>query len=68
MKGRINLRPARFLAVLAVLLGAAVPAMTDHKKVHRLALQVSDNEVETMNPTINVAANQSRDHRSILRP
>jgi uncharacterized protein len=60
MMQRSYRRAALFVAVLAVLSGATAPSLADHKKVHRLALQVSDNDAEKMNAALNVAANVSR--------
>lgn len=48
------------LAAFAIAFGAASNAVAAEKKPHKLALQVSDNDIEKMNAALNVAANVSR--------
>ena len=53
-------RRTAFAFVSGALLSLPTAGMTAENKIHKLALQISDNEPEKMNAVINVAANVSR--------
>ena len=54
----------RFLLAAALVLATACPA-TAADKVHRLALQISDNSQEKMTAVLNVAANVARHYSEV---
>lgn len=53
-------RRTAFAFVAGALVSLPTAGVTAENKVHKLALQISDNEPEKMNAVINVAANVSR--------
>jgi intracellular sulfur oxidation DsrE/DsrF family protein len=53
-------RRTAFAFVASALVSLPTAGMTAENKIHKLALQISDNEPEKMNAVINVAANVSR--------
>jgi intracellular sulfur oxidation DsrE/DsrF family protein len=53
-------RRTAFAFVAGALVSLPIVGMTAENKIHKLALQISDNEPEKMNAVINVAANVSR--------
>jgi intracellular sulfur oxidation DsrE/DsrF family protein len=55
----------RLLLALAFLIAAQPAFAADKDKVHRLALQISDNSQEKMTAVLNVAANVSRHYSEV---
>ncbi len=49
-----------FAALATLLLAVATPAIASGDGIHRLVLQISDNDPQKMNTVMNVAANVSR--------
>tara|TARA_E500000318_G_scaffold47941_1_gene45102 strand:+ start:12728 stop:13189 length:462 start_codon:yes stop_codon:yes gene_type:complete len=58
-------RTLALMAIIAFGLSAPTPLHAEDDGIHRLALQISDNDAEKMNSVLSIAANVSRYYSSV---